>query len=118
MLREFLNPIQHPDEPQRRVFDDEYFDLYVWYNEDNKIIGFQLCYDKEGRERAFTYINRNYKHTGIDDGESLLSRSAVLISDGSLDKSNLLLRFEESAANIEVEIKEYIAHKIEEYGII
>ena len=36
----------------RRWIADEYFDLIVWYEDDQTIHGFQLCYDKPGRERA------------------------------------------------------------------
>jgi hypothetical protein len=34
---------------------DDYFDLIVWYEPDGGVHGFQLCYDKPGRERALTW---------------------------------------------------------------
>jgi hypothetical protein len=55
----------------RRWIADEYFDLIVWYEDDQTIHGFQLCYDKPGRERALTWTRAGgFQHTAIDSGES------------------------------------------------
>ena len=42
------------DDLDRRWISDDYFDFIVWYETDVQIYGFQLCYDKSGRERALT----------------------------------------------------------------
>ncbi len=55
MLREIRDVRQVPGEGRRRWFTDAYFDLVVWYAEDGTVSGFQLCYDKQGHERAFTW---------------------------------------------------------------
>ena len=53
MLNEIANLRQISEEGHRRWFTDSYFDLIVWYERDGATLaGFQLCYDKEGEERA------------------------------------------------------------------
>lgn len=92
MLREIYNPKQYSGEGFRRWFTDDYFDLIVWYKNDRKTIdGFQLCYDKEHKERALTWRSSgSYVHTGVDDGEiygdtrcpRFLFQTEVLIKTG------------------------------------
>lgn len=49
---EYKNPVQHPNEPRRRCFASDLFDLTVWYYEEKKkgifkkerLRGFQLCF--------------------------------------------------------------------------
>ena len=64
MLAEIQGSRQIPGEGFRRWFTDEYFDLIAWYETPaakdarpgamKELKGFQLCYDKTGRERALT----------------------------------------------------------------
>ena len=42
MLREIKDVRQIGDEPHRRWFTDEHFDLVIW-EEEAEIVGFQLC---------------------------------------------------------------------------
>ena len=54
MLREIKSVRQIPGEPTRRWFNSEEMDLIVWQqNED--ILGFQLCYDKTNNEKAVSW---------------------------------------------------------------
>jgi hypothetical protein len=70
MLVEIRNTRQIEGEGFRRWFTDEFFDLIVWYDEKRTLVGFQLCYDKEGRERALTWTREHgFQHNRIDDGE-------------------------------------------------
>jgi hypothetical protein len=76
-------PVEH--DRDRRWIADEYFDLIVWYEPDGAIHGFQLCYDKPGRERALTWTReRGFVHTAIDSGESrpTANRTPILVPDG------------------------------------
>src|SRR4051794_11827944 len=77
-----LHPtLQHEGEHRRQWFTDDYFDLYVWYHSDNTIFGFQLCYDKTGDQRAFTWLSTgDFRHERVDPGESspLASRSPTI----------------------------------------
>ena len=76
-------PVEHDHD--RRWIADEYFDLIVWYEAAGAIHGFQLCYDKPGRERALTWTReRGFSHTAIDSGESrpTANRTPILVPDG------------------------------------
>ena len=70
MLSEIRNARQVEGEGFRRWFTDDYFDLIVWYGNDRRLIGFQLCYDKQERERALTWtLEHGFQHNRIDSGE-------------------------------------------------
>ncbi|MBL8993039.1 MAG: hypothetical protein JNM63_06830, partial [Spirochaetia bacterium] len=47
LFREIRDVFQPPGDLPRRWFTNEYFDLILWFeNEDRKtLFGFQLCYD-------------------------------------------------------------------------
>ena len=55
MLREMRNIRREAGAGTRRWFRDPYFDLIVWCDEQGDLIGFRLGYDRQGRERAFTW---------------------------------------------------------------
>ena len=74
MIHEVKRTRQVPGEGFRRWFTDSDFDLIVWYegqDEDGPIAGFQLCYDKQGAERALTWRRATgFSHEKVDDGET------------------------------------------------
>ncbi len=54
---------QRPEEGYRRWFLNEYFDIIFWYNKKNgNLIGFQICYNKRGNEKAFTWELKTKSH--------------------------------------------------------
>ena len=59
-----IKDVSQDDEPgYRRWFIDNYFDLIIWYDDDDTITGFQLCYDKAEAERSLTWIkDRGFSH--------------------------------------------------------
>src|SRR5262249_21208587 len=71
MLEEFKSVAQQPETPgYRRWFSDAVMELIVWYSPGGEVRGFQLCYDRDGRERAFTWhVDAGMAHTAVDDGE-------------------------------------------------
>ncbi len=100
MLRELKNVRQDPGERFRRWFEDDYFDLIVWY-EESRIYGFQLCYDTQGHERALTWIRgRGFSHSGIDAGDRW-NRTPILVQDGLFDKDAVAERFKAAAGEID-----------------
>jgi len=46
---------QVPGEPHKRWFQSDYFDLFVWYNKDDSLWGFRLCYDRGYGEHSLTW---------------------------------------------------------------
>jgi len=114
---EIKNVHQKIGDSFRRWFSDNYFDLIIWYNDEKEIIGFQLCYDIKENEKAITYSDGKFSHNRIDQGEDNPSknRTPILVADGIFDELKVLPKFEESAKNLENEIKEYVFRKITEY---
>lgn len=105
----------------RRLFYDELFDLYIWYNEKDakKIIGFQVVYNAAEMQKALTWTEKDgYTHTGIDEGDrTFMNQSPILIQDGLFEYDfvygELLLRMKD----LEKEIRDLVISKIEEYRL-
>jgi hypothetical protein len=45
MLKEVRDVRQVPGDARRRVFFAEDLDLTVWFDRDDAVMGFELCYD-------------------------------------------------------------------------
>ena len=107
---------QTAGQPRRRWFDDEYFDLIVWFDKDDSVWGFQLCYDRERKPRALTWTRQyGYKHTGIDDGERLSGASKsspVLVADGLFDAPSIGEKFQKDAGELPPEIAAFVTAKV------
>ena len=111
MLREIENPRQIPGEGRRRWFRDDFFDLIIWYADSGDVEGFQLCYDRNGAERAFTWrTTGETEHSRIDDGEipGHTKRSPILVEDGAFDRQGIAERFKSESRNIDREIAEMV----------
>ena len=119
MLTEFPNVRQRGDEPRRRWFQSDDEDLIVWFGADDRIVGFQLCYDRARGERALAWDELNgYSHLRVDDGEAIgkpRKRSPILLPDGAFDAPAMLERFAAIAAGLPREVAAFVQHKIEEY---
>jgi len=117
MLKE-LPATQVHGEPRRRWFADEHFDLIVWLGEDDRVEGFQLCYDLGHAEHALTWDrNGGYSHDRIDDGESspTRNRTPILVTDGHFPGSEVLSRLEASCAQVGAPIRSFVVEKIRAY---
>jgi hypothetical protein len=102
----------------RRWIADEYFDLIVWYEDDQTIHGFQLCYDKPGRERALTWTRAGgFQHTAIDSGESrpTANRTPILIPDGAFPARDVRREFLARGTSLPPELRELVLARIAEY---
>ena len=121
MLKEAKNVRQIEGEPRRRWFDDEYFDLIVWYDKDDSIWGFQLCYDREKKPRALTWTKKyGYKHTGIDNGEHVWGTSQntpVLVEDGVFDPGAIGKKLEAAAKELPLQISCFVLKKVSDFRL-
>jgi hypothetical protein len=111
---------QIPGEGERRWFTDDYFDLIVWY-EEAQVIGFQLCYDKGGRERALTWHRpHRYLHTRVDNGEIPMAykMSPVLVQDGAFDHERVAEKFRRASAGIEPRLAALVLESLRVYPAI
>jgi hypothetical protein len=85
----------HRSAGYRRWYSDEELDLIVWYAESGAIIGFQLCYDIGGTERAFTWKGDSLTHCAVDTGDEspLHNRSPILVSCPAVSIDKVLEEF-------------------------
>jgi hypothetical protein len=117
MLTEIKHTRQIANEGYRRWFTDESFDLIVWYIND-KLDGFQLCYDKGKNERAITWrISLGYSHARIDDGERIYynKMTPVLVADGTFEKDIIAEQFKRAAMRIDNEIASFVYNVLRGY---
>ncbi len=119
MLRELENVSQHEGEARRRWFVDAYFDLIVWYEpeEPDRILGFQLCYDKTHDEHALTWKRvGGFTHHAIDDGQSgpLANMSPILMPDGVVPVDDLRRRFKEACGDMAPGIAQLVLDRLDE----
>ena len=120
MLRELGNVRQIEGDPRRRWFADDHFDLIVWFNEKDGIIGFQLCYDKFEEERALTWFEEiGYTHRKVDDGEqypgAMLKATPILIPDGVFEHEEIARRFRQESGEIEDRVSRFVYEKLMQY---
>ena len=89
VLREVKKTRQIKGEYKRRWFSSQNSDLVVWYDKNNKLVGFQLCYDKVGDEKSYTWkYGSSSEHAGVDTGECVgmnIKQTPVLVPDGAPD---------------------------------
>lgn len=102
----------------RRWFFDDYFDLIVWYESDDQIHGFQLCYDKSGRERALTWSREGgFLHTAVDSGETIptANRTPVLVADGAFPIEKVRREFTTRSSLLPAEIRELVLVRVRDF---
>jgi hypothetical protein len=102
----------------RRWMSDEYFDLIVWYESEDRIHGFQLCYDKPGRERALTWTRgRGFLHTAVDTGESkpTANHTPILVADGAFPVEQVRREFTVRSNRLPSDIRELVLARIKDY---
>jgi len=120
MLAEVSGVKQIKGEPRRRWFSEEDFDLIVWLDRLNRIIGFQLCYDIPDDERALTWKKKvGYTHHRVDSGERnrghAVKATPVLVSDGVFEHARIAECFKRHSILINKRIAKFVYNKIMQY---
>ena len=118
MLNEVPNARQVAGEGVRRWFTDDYFDLIVWYGKDNRPFGFQLCYDKQTRERALTWTPAHgFQHDRVDSGEvpGHSKMTPIIVADGAFDRDPVAERFRRSSLEIDPQIASFVLERLRSF---
>ncbi|KAB2877458.1 hypothetical protein F9K33_16365 [bacterium] len=116
MFREIKKVAQKKGEGIRRWFEDDYFDLIIWYNTDKTIRGFQLCYDRYGDEHALTwYSDLGYYHDKVHGGDGRANLTPVLVANGPFPGDSVLSEFTNSAYSLDKDIAQLVIDKLGEY---
>lgn len=115
MLKEIKNVRQIADEPRRRWFTSDWFDLIIWY-EAEEISGFQLCYAKSEAEHALTWKGSDHwYHLGVDDGENrgmLHKATPMLVMDGAFNAGLVLSRFIAESEQLPAPLTKFIIDRL------
>lgn len=117
MLREISNVKQIPGQGARRWFNDEHMDLFVWYDAGGRILGFQLCFDKDTRaERALTFTEDEGYTLDYVTTEASVSdmASPVLLRADGFSRRLLIDQLREFGETLERPLYEYLSEKLEE----
>jgi len=118
MLREIYHVMQVPEEPRRRWFSDENYDLIVWVDPGDEVVGFQLCYDKEADQKALTWLKQDgYRHSRVDNGDNpgKMKASPVLEANGHFDREGIGRRFREKRGDVPEKIADCVHSRIMHY---
>lgn len=103
----------------RRWFEDDYFDLIVWYNGAREIVRFQLCYDKCSRECSLTWErNAGFTHERVDAGDSSVwdMRAPIVGAGGMFQNRIVCARFDEHSTEIDQSVVIFVRRKLREYA--
>ena len=77
----------------------------------DRIIGFQLCYDKQGAEKAFIWLEHGgYSHHAVNAGEEggRFKKSPLLTTDGEFDLSKIAELFRQHSGGIDERITKFV----------
>jgi len=118
MLREIKEVSQKPGEPHRRWYSGLNMDLFVWFDDSNRVVSYQLTYDKPHDEKALTWKeNEGLLHLGVDDGfrPGKHPGSPLLYRDGNINASKVVSMLNKNSGDLESSIKDFIISGIEEH---
>jgi hypothetical protein len=118
MLRELEHVRQHPGEGRRRWFADGDMDLVLWHDpeDDQRVVGFQLCYDKGENEHALTWREPgSVTHHRVDDGQPdpVTRMTPILVQDGAVPLDRIRQQFADASAELDPRVREYVSERLQ-----
>ena len=111
MLREISIARKADGAYERRWYEDERVDLFVWFGSHGSIERFQLTYDKPYAEKAIDWKRgRGLVHMLVDDGASrgMHAGTPLLSMGGIFAKDRVIEYFREHAANIDARVSAFV----------
>lgn len=118
MLKEFKK-LRQVEEISRRLFTDEYFDLYLWYKKNSEdFIGFQLVFSVNDNQMALTAEVGKYPHIRkVDSGDDqFYDPTDLLDGTGYFPQEELYEMFEKHSENLDEELRVNILKVIRTYN--
>jgi hypothetical protein len=116
VLVEYKAVKQEAGAGSRRWFEDQSYELVVWYLPGGSVEGFQILYYGKVAERALTWRkDGGFSHSRIDSGtESPMKNLApILLPVGKVPWAQVVREFEESSAELEPDLREFIRGRLE-----
>ncbi len=125
MLSENKSERQRPGEGIRRWFLDSFFDFILWYDDERRFTGFQLCYEKRQNERAITskiesgkairshrYVTTNYDAPSAEESHNM---TAILRGDaGKLDPA-IVTKLETESGDLDPDLKARVSDELKRF---
>ena len=90
-------------------------DLYVWYDNQDAPLGFQLCYGKPEAERALTWFRpASSSHMRVDTASPTGQGrgTPLLVLDGLFDAGSVAAQFARFGAELPADIRDLVAAQI------
>ncbi len=117
MFREIRDCAQKKNESFRRWFEDDYFDLIVWYEPDRKTLrDFQLCYDRFGNEHALSWHRLyGFAHDRVKAESRMYTGTPVLVANGPFPVERIRQFFGSSSGSLDPEVRAVVLAKIEAF---
>lgn len=118
MLREISETRQIRGEPRRRWFNSDAMDLYVWYDNENAPLGFQLCYGKPNAERALTWFRpASYSHMRVETGpaEGHGRGTPLLVVDGLFEPLSVRADFARLGADLAPDVRDLVIARLDAF---
>ena len=116
MLKEFTR-VRQENGSFRRLFTDERFDLYVWYDKlGGELLGFQLVILSEGEEaHAFTWteIEGSFYSGVLMGGRN--DPTPILVANGRMVRQEVRQEFFAHARDLEHSIRDLVVQTIEQH---
>lgn len=120
MLREIMGVRQDHPELQRRWFQDEYFDLFVWTTPAGAVLAFQLAYEREGDEHVLDWEHsRGCVHRKVEtayDGLRGIGATPLLALGGRFPKYRVLAQFDARSAGLDAPIRDVVRKRVIAYN--
>ena len=95
------------------------FEIIIWYNVSDEVIGFELHYGKGEYQRALRWDSPSrYSHYGVDDGDDFQGggkKSPILVSDGIFDFRMVAEQFREHSQEMNPDLAGFVYDKILAY---
>jgi hypothetical protein len=111
-FHEYRHVRQTPGEPRLRWFLSDFFELFVWFEEDHPI-AFRLCYDRGYQEHAITWekATGHIRHEAVDSGGGTIEShgpAPILVSRQHSIPSRVVERFQNTPGEVPEEIRHLV----------
>jgi hypothetical protein len=117
-VREIAAVRQDSGTGQRRWFQDDYFDLFLWQDRAGTPVAFQLCYARGGNEGAISWRETDgFSHARIDTGEHgpLTRRTPILLADGIPPYFRIYARFLAASRGWDPQLHDFMLERLRAY---
>ena len=91
----------------------------VWFSKNLVVIGFQMSYEYEGKEKVLTWdYQHGFTHNNVDHGEGEPLRykaSEILVPNGVFPKETVVELFQEQCQKMDPKIAPFVLECLKTY---